>query len=112
MEVVSTLNLGSSQTKKTTACNFQTMNSCVMSYDFMRGQIGSHANNKVFKTTNKPGEDLTVVRKTRETLGGVFLLTPWLIGLKYPKKITSCYTFFLVPCLKRGFFIHSLPYGS
>ena len=53
MEVVSTLNLGSSQTKKTTACNFQTMNSCVMSYDFMRGQIGSHANNKVFKTTSK-----------------------------------------------------------
>ena len=73
-----------------------------MSYDFMRGQIGSHANNKVFKTTNKPGEDLVVVRKTRETLGGVFLLTPWLIGLKYPKKIT-CYTFFLSSMFKAGF---------
>ena len=23
-----------------------------------------------------------------ETLGGVFLLTPWLIVIKYPKKIT------------------------
>ena len=43
MEVVSTSNLVSSETKKTTtACNFQTiaMNSFVVPHDLMRGQIG------------------------------------------------------------------------
>ena len=45
MEVVSTLNLVSSETEKTTACNLQTMamNSFVMPDDLMRGQIGSNA---------------------------------------------------------------------
>ena len=38
------------------------------------------------KTTNKPGENWQV----RETLLEVFLLTPWLIGIKYPKKIALC----------------------
>ena len=45
MEVVSTSNLVSSETEKTTtSCNFQTMNSFVMSHDFIRGQIRCHAN--------------------------------------------------------------------
>ena len=35
MEVVSTLNLVSSENEKTAACNFQTM---VMPHDLMRGQ--------------------------------------------------------------------------
>ena len=38
------------------------------------------------KTTNKPDENWQV----RETLLEVFLLTPWLIGIKYPKKIALC----------------------
>ena len=45
MEVVSTSNLVSSETKKTTTvCNFQiiAINSFVMPHDLMRGQIGSH----------------------------------------------------------------------
>ena len=28
----------------------------------------------------------------REKVAGVFLLTPWLIGIKYPKHITLCET--------------------
>ena len=47
MEVVSTSNLVSSETKKTTtACNFQTMNSFVKSHDLMRDQIRSHVNER------------------------------------------------------------------
>ena len=47
MEVVSTSNLVSLETKKsTTACNFQNMNSFVMSHELMRGQIGSHVNER------------------------------------------------------------------
>ena len=83
-----------------------------MSYDFVRGQIGSLANNKVFKTTNKPCEDLVVVRKTRETLGGVFLIGTMAHRLKISKENNIVLHFFLVPCLELGFFIHSLPYGS
>ena len=49
MEVVSTSNFVSLETKKaTTALNFQTMNSFVMSHDLMRGQIGSHANKRLW----------------------------------------------------------------
>ena len=48
MEVVSTSNLVSEETKKsTTACNFQNMNSFVMSHELMRGQIGSHVNKRL-----------------------------------------------------------------
>ena len=48
MEVVSTSNLVSMETEKTpTACNFQNMNSFVMSHDLMRGQIGSHINKRL-----------------------------------------------------------------
>ena len=48
MEVVSTLNLVSSenkQTNKKTACNFQTMalNSFVIPHDLMRGQMETYA---------------------------------------------------------------------
>ena len=47
MEVVSTSNLVSSESKKkkTTACNFQTkaMNSFVIPHDLMRDQMGTHA---------------------------------------------------------------------
>ena len=46
MEVVSTLNVVSSEKEKTTtACNFQAMamNSFVMELDLMRDQIGSYA---------------------------------------------------------------------
>ena len=45
MEVVSTSNLVSSEAKKAvTACNFQTINinSFLMPYHLMRGQIGSY----------------------------------------------------------------------
>ena len=145
MEVVSTSNLLSSETEKTTtACNFQTMtmNSFVISHDLMRGQIGGHANERLLicsfmmvelwksalrnistqnskiktdqqwverknvfyfenaffcdnlikpkevwwsiscKTTNKPCEN------NEKTIRGVFLLTTWLIGVKYLKQIT------------------------
>ena len=45
MEVISTLNLVSSETEKTTtASNFQTMSSFAMSRALIRKQIGSHAN--------------------------------------------------------------------
>ena len=44
MEVVSTSNLVYTETKKAKACNFETINSFVMSYDLMRGVIRSHAN--------------------------------------------------------------------
>ena len=43
MEVASTPTLLSSETKKTTACNFQIMNSGYVTC-LMRGQIGIHAN--------------------------------------------------------------------
>ena len=43
MAVVSTSNLVSLETKKTTACDFKTMHSSAMSRALMRGQIGSHA---------------------------------------------------------------------
>ena len=46
MEIVSTLNLASSENEKTTtACNFQTMtmSSFVMTHDLIRGQIGNCA---------------------------------------------------------------------
>ena len=45
MQVVSTSNLVSSDTEKTTACNFQTMamNSFIMPHNLMRGKIGSYA---------------------------------------------------------------------
>ena len=45
MEVVSTSNLVSLETKKTTASNFQifTINSFVMSHDLMRDQIRNYA---------------------------------------------------------------------
>ena len=53
MEVVSTSNLVSVETEKTpTACNFQNMNSFVMSHDLMRGQIGSHVNKRFTKQPN------------------------------------------------------------
>ena len=43
MEVVSTLNLVSSENEKITACNFQIMAmNYVMLHDFMRGQIESN----------------------------------------------------------------------
>ena len=49
MELASTFNLVSSETKKTlTASNFQNMNSFVMSHDLVRGQIGRHANERLF----------------------------------------------------------------
>ena len=49
MELASTFNFVFSETKKTlTASNFQNMNSFVMSHDLMRGQIGRHANEKLF----------------------------------------------------------------
>ena len=41
MEEVSTSNLISSKIEKKTACNFQTMNSFVISHDLIRGQIES-----------------------------------------------------------------------
>ena len=45
MEVVSNSNLVFSETEKTTtACNFQNVNSFVMSHDLMKGQIKSYAN--------------------------------------------------------------------
>ena len=48
MEVVSTSNLVSWETEKiTTACNFQKMNSFIMSHDLMRDQIRSHTNEKL-----------------------------------------------------------------
>ena len=31
-------------------------------------------------------------RGGRETVGGAFLLIPWLIGIKHPKQITLCET--------------------
>ena len=46
MAVVSTSNLISLETKKTTACDFKTMHSFVMSHALMRGQIRSHAENR------------------------------------------------------------------
>ena len=98
MEVVSTLNLGSSQTKKTTACNFQTMNSCVMSYDFMRGQIGSHANNKVFKTTNKPGEE------DEGDTWRCLLIDTMAHRLKISKENNIVLHFFFSSMFKAGFF--------
>ena len=50
MEVVSSSDLVSLETEKTTtACNFQTMgmSSFVMPHDLMRGQIGSCANKRL-----------------------------------------------------------------
>ena len=44
------------------------------------------------KTTNKPCENLVRGRGWGETIGGAFLLTPWLIAIKYPKQITLCDT--------------------
>ena len=35
------------------------------------------------KTTSKPGENLIGWKEMGEALGGVSLLTPWLVGLKY-----------------------------
>ena len=47
MEVASASNFVSSETEKTTTvCNLQTMNSFVMSHNLMRGQFGSHANER------------------------------------------------------------------
>ena len=45
MDVVSTLNLVSSENKKKTACNFQIMavNSFVIPHDLRRDQIGTYA---------------------------------------------------------------------
>ena len=49
MEIVSTSNLFSLETEKAaTACNLQNMNSFVMSHNFIKGQIGSHANERLF----------------------------------------------------------------
>ena len=45
MELASTSNLVSLETKKTTTvCNFQNINSFVMSHDLIKGQIGSNTN--------------------------------------------------------------------
>ena len=47
MEVASASNFLSLETEKTTTvCNYQTMNSFVMSHNLMRGQFGSYANEK------------------------------------------------------------------
>ena len=60
MEVVSTSHLVSLETQKTTtASNFQTMNSFVMSLYLMRGQMESHGNtekNAIKTHTNKTNE--------------------------------------------------------
>ena len=39
------------------------------------------------KLTNKPDENLIGGRDVGETLGVVSSLTPWLIGIKYPKNL-------------------------
>ena len=50
MRVVSALNLVSSETEKTTAWIFQTINSFIMSLDFMRGEIGAEAGVRRFSS--------------------------------------------------------------
>ena len=48
MEVVSTSNLASLETEKTTTAKNLVMNSFAMLHDLMRGQIGSHGNKRLF----------------------------------------------------------------